>query len=157
MLASNKYNRGLRFEQFTIGDQFATASRTIRDSDIWAFSCLTGDWNPLHTDEEYCRTQQFKTRIAHGLLIVSIGTGLASQLLIFEGTSMGLLEARSSFLTAVKPGDTIRTIVKVIDKKEIQKYHDRGIITYECDILNQLNEKVVEMRWVVMIRKQGDG
>lgn len=150
-----EYNRGLRYEQFSIGDEFVTASRTITEADIWGFACLTGDYNPLHTDAEYCKTQQFGTRIAHGLLVLSIGTGLASQLLIFEGTSMGLLEASCSFFTTVKPGDTIRTIVKVIDKKEIKKYNDRGVITYECDILNQLDEKVAGMRWVVMIRKEG--
>jgi len=150
-----KYNRGLRFEQFNIGDEFVTASRTITESDIWEFSCLTGDWNPLHSDQEYCKNQPFKTRIAQGFLVLSIGTGLASQLLILEGTSMGFLETSCSFVATVKPGDTIRTIVQVIDKKEIKKYNDRGIITYDCDILNQLDKKVAGMRWIVMIRKEG--
>jgi len=155
MAPKTDYNRGLRYEQFTVGDQFVTASRTITESDIWGFACLTGDYNPLHTDEEYCKNQQFGGRIAHGMLIVSIGTGLASQLLIFEGTSMGLLDARFSFTAAVRAGDTLRTVIRIIDKRKATKYHDRGIITYDCDILNQHDEKVAGMEWVVMIRKKG--
>ena len=155
MVPKTEYTRGLRYEQFTVGDQFVTASRTITEADIWGFACLTGDYNPLHTDEEYCKNQQFGSRIAHGLLVVSIGTGLASQLLILEGTSMGLLDARFSFSGVVRAGDTLRTVIRVIDKKETKKYHDRGIITYDCDILNQHDEKVAGMEWIVMIRKQG--
>jgi len=155
MAPKTEYTRGLRYEQFTVGDQFVTASRTITEADIWGFACLTGDYNPLHTDAEYCKSEQFGGRIAHGLLVVSIGTGLASQLLILEGTSMGLLDARFSFSEVVRTGDTLRTVIRVIDKKETNKYLDRGIVTYACDILNQRDEKVAGMEWVVMIRKQG--
>jgi acyl dehydratase len=155
MVAKTEYNRGLRYEQFNVGDEFVTASRTINECDIWQFACWSGDWSPIHTDEEFCKTQQFGTRIAHGLLTVAIGTGLANQLLAFEGTSMALLETTSRLTGVVKPGDTIRVIIKVVDKKETKKYPDRGIITYDCRIYNQRDEKVVEMRWVLMIRKEG--
>lgn len=154
MDAKSKYNQGLRFEQFNIGDRFVTASRTITESDIWGFSCLTGDWNPLHSDEEYCAAGRFGTRIAHGLLVTSIGAGLASRLLIFEGTAVALLETHSTFLSAVKPGNTIRAVVGVTGKKEIEEYRDRGIVIFECDILNQDNETVARTNWVVMILKQ---
>jgi acyl dehydratase len=155
MVPKTEYNRGIRFEKYSIGDEFTTASRTITEADIWAFTCLTGDWTPIHTDEEFCKTQQFGTRIAQGLLVVSIGTGLANQLLMFEGASMALLESTARLTGIVKAGDTIRTIVKVVDKKETKKYPDRGIVTFDWNVYNQRDEKVAECRWVLMIRREG--
>jgi acyl dehydratase len=154
MVLQTTYNKGIRFEDYNVGDEFVSASRTITESDIWMFASLTGDFTPLHTDEEFAKKGPFGTRIAHGLLTVVIGTGLANQTLMFEGTSMALLDSSARYLGVVKPGDTIRTIVKVADKKETQKYQDRGIVTFDWFVYNQKDECVVQARWVLMIRKK---
>lgn len=155
MVAKSEYKRGLTFEQFNIGDEVVTASRTINECDIWQFACWSGDWSNLHTDEEFAKTGQFGTRIAHGLLVASVGIGLINQTLIFEGVSMALLEMSMSFFQPVKAGDTLRSIVNVLDKKESKKYPDRGIITYRTDVYNQRDEKVAEIKHVNMIKREG--
>ena len=49
------YNKGIIYEDLKVGDEFVSASRTLTESDIWLFSCWSGDYNPLHTDEEFCK------------------------------------------------------------------------------------------------------
>ena len=101
-----------------VGDEFYTASRTITEADVVNFAGLSGDYNPLHTDEEWARKNTpFETRIAHGVLIQSIATGLANQLGIFEGSTIAVIEMTSRFVGAVKFGDTIHTVLKVAEKK----------------------------------------
>ncbi|TDA68014.1 MAG: hypothetical protein D9V47_08885 [Clostridia bacterium] len=72
--------QGLYFEDFAPGQEFLTARRTVTETDIVNFAGLSGDFNPLHTDEEYAKTTPFGRRIAHGLLISSISSGLQNQL-----------------------------------------------------------------------------
>jgi len=83
--------KGKTFNEFTEGDIFYTASRTITETDVVNFAGLSGDFNPLHTDQTFGEKTPFKGRVAHGLLGVAIGSGLANQLGIFEGTTIALL------------------------------------------------------------------
>ena len=71
---------GLYFEDFSIGQTFTTPARTITEADVVSFSGLSGDYNPLHTDETYASQTIFKQRIVHGMLLVSIMTGLTARL-----------------------------------------------------------------------------
>jgi len=50
---------GKYFEEFNIGDKYITASRTVTEADIVAFAGLSGDYNPLHTDEEFMKNTPF--------------------------------------------------------------------------------------------------
>ncbi len=83
--------KGKTFNEFKVGDKFTTASRTITEADVVNFAGLSGDFNPLHTDEEFGKSTPFKGRVAHGMLSVAVATGLANQLGIFEGTTIALL------------------------------------------------------------------
>lgn len=64
------------FEDYEIGSKFVTSARTVTETDIVNFAGLSGDWFPLHTDEEYARKTVFKGRVAHGMLTLSIASGL---------------------------------------------------------------------------------
>jgi len=146
--------RGKTFDDLNPGDEFYTASRTITEADIVNFAGLSGDFNPLHTDETFAQTTPFGTRIAHGALIQAVSTGLANQLGIFEGTTIAVLEIVSRFTGAVKIGDTVRTVLKVREKKESKK-PDRGIVNVELKVLNQREESVLEGSWLIMlVRKE---
>ena len=147
------YNRGIVYEKYNVGDEFVSASRTLTESDIWQFASWSGDFHPLHTDEEFCKKGPFGGRIAHGLLVASIGTGLANQTLMFEGTSMALLNFTAKYLRVAKPGDTLRTIVKVTDMKDSKKYKDRGIVTFDWTVYNQRDEGICEAQWKLMIKR----
>jgi acyl dehydratase len=147
------YNKGIVFEDYSVGDEFVSASRTLTESDIWMFACWSGDYNPLHTDEEFGRQGPFGGRIAHGLLTACIGTGLANQTLMFEGTSMALLSSTARYTGVARAGDTLRTVVRVTDKKDTKKYADRGIVTFDWTVYNQRDEAVCEAQWVLMIKR----
>jgi len=144
--------KGLRFEQFEIGRKFETRRRTITEADIVLFAGLSGDYNPLHTDEEFMKSGPFGGRIAHGMLCASIATGLGNQLGIFEGTTVAVLEIDVKFKGAAKPGDTVRLVMEVADRKESSK-PDRGVVIFDCTLLNQRDETVIESRWVALMRR----
>jgi len=144
--------KGKTFNEFKVGDEFTTASRTITEADVVNFAGLSGDFNPLHTDEEFGKSTPFKGRVAHGMLNVAIATGLANQLGIFEGTTIALLSVTINYKGAIKFGDTIHLVLKVADKKETSK-GDKGIVTFDTFVHNQKDEPIVEGQWVVMLRK----
>jgi len=145
--------RGLTFDQMKVGDEFYTASRTITEADVVSFAGLSGDYNPLHTDEEWVKANTaFGGRIAHGVLIQAIATGLANQLGIFEGTTIAVIEMTTRFVGAVRFGDTIRTVLKVAEKKESKKA-DRGIVTVAIEVRNQKDEAVLQGNWLVMLKR----
>lgn len=146
--------RGRTFDDFELDEEIMTASRTVTEADVVNFAGLSGDFNPLHTDESFAAKTPFKTRIAHGMLSMAVATGLANQMGIFEGTTLALLSQTIKYTGAVKFGDTIRLKLKVGEKKESSK-PDRGIITFDNEILNQNDEVVCETQWVLMMtRKQ---
>ena len=71
-------NRGLTYDQFNLGDVFVSPGRTVTEADVVAFAGLSGDFNPLHTDEEFAKATPFSGRIAHGMLILSYAVGLVA-------------------------------------------------------------------------------
>jgi acyl dehydratase len=144
--------RGRTFDQFELDEVITTARRTITEADIVNFAGLSGDFNPLHTDEEFAKETPFGTRIAHGMLVASIATGLANQLGVFEGTTIALMEQTVRYRGAVLPGDTIHLELRVADKKETSK-PDRGVITFAAAVKNQRDEAVIEGEWVLLMRR----
>ena len=144
--------KGKTFDEFKVGNEFTTASRTITEADVVNFAGLSGDFNPLHTDEEFGKSTPFKGRVAHGMLSVAIATGLANQLGIFEGTTIALLSMTINYKGAVMLGDTIHLELKVAEKKETSK-DDKGIVTFDTIVYNQDNKPIVEGQWVVMLQR----
>jgi acyl dehydratase len=145
--------KGKFFDDFEVGAVFETARRTITEGDVALFAGLSGDYNPLHTDEEFMKSSQFGGRIAHGMLLAGVATGLANQLGIFEGTSIAVLEITLKWTAPVRFGDIVHLILKVAEKKESSK-PDRGTVIFDCELLNQRNEKVMESRWTVLLKRQ---
>jgi acyl dehydratase len=144
---------GLFFEEFEQDKEYVTRARTVTEADVVAFAGLSGDFNPLHTDAELMKGSQFGERIAHGMLVSSIGTGLSSQMGWFEGTTVALLEVTFRFKGPVKFGDTVRLALKVRDKRETSK-PDRGILVLDATVLNQRDEAVIEGQWTTMMRRK---
>ena len=76
-MAVTKQTQGRYFEELAVGEVVESPGRTITEADVVFFANLSGDFNPLHTDAEYARTTTFGERIAHGLLGLSVASGLA--------------------------------------------------------------------------------
>ncbi len=147
---------GLYWEEWKIGAEFVTSARTITETDIINFAGISGDYNPLHIDEEFCRNTQFGTRIAHGPLIYSIATGLIFQLHLYDDTLIAFLGFDSlKFTKPVKIGDTIHARVEVIEKRETSK-SDRGIMKRLLQVLNQNNELVQEGVQAFLLKRKSN-
>lgn len=146
-----QYNRGKRFDDWVIGEELETPGRTITEADIVNFACLTGDFDPLHTNEEFAKNTVHGGRIAHGALVYSFGIGLMNQLHYGEGTTVGYLGGDIKFTSTVRAGDTIHVVSKCVGKRLSRSKPDRGIVEHETRILNQRGEVVCEQHGTVMV------
>ncbi len=146
---------GLYFEELNIGDEFISPGRTITEADVCMFAGLSGDYNPLHTDQEYAEKETvFGTRIAHGMLGLSILTGLIGRIGVSEGTAIAFLGFEDwKFTRPIFFGDTVHLKLSIVDKKETSK-PDRGIITRQLDLINQKGEVVQTGISKLMVKRQ---
>jgi|TARA_B100000530_G_scaffold226655_1_gene146209 acyl dehydratase len=145
---------GMFWEEWEIGAEFQTASRTITEADVVNFAGISGDYNPLHIDEEFCKQTQFGTRIAHGPLVYSIAAGLLFQLHLYDDTLIAFLGFDSlKFTLPVKIGDTVRVRVEVLEKRETSK-PDRGVMKRLLQVLNQRDEIVQEGVQAFLLKKK---
>jgi len=146
--------RGLLFEQFNLGDNFVSQGRTVTEADVVQFAGLSGDFNPLHTDAEFGKSAPTGGRIAHGMLVASMATGMANWLGVFEGTTLALMEQVFQYKAPVKFGDTLHLELSVADKKETSK-PERGVVVFEARIFNQESKAVLEGRWTLLMMRGG--
>jgi acyl dehydratase len=146
--------RGRTFEEFVIDEEIVSGVRTVTEADVVNFARLSGDFQPEHMNEEYARKGPLGARVAHGLLVLSMATGLLNQTGAFEGTSIAILEMTARFVKAVKFGGTVRAIQKIVGKKETSK-PDRGVLTTRITVLNQDDQTVLEADLVMLLYRRG--
>ena len=147
----------LYFEDFQVGQRFTTPARTVTEADIVNFAGVSGDFNPIHTDAEFAKGTPFGERIAHGLLVLAMLTGLRQRTGHFEGTLIAWLEIRSyRFLKPVLIGDTVHGETEILEKRETSR-PDRGILVQRVRVLNQKGEVVQEGEFVTLVRRREGG
>ncbi|MFT3800172.1 MAG: MaoC/PaaZ C-terminal domain-containing protein [Burkholderiaceae bacterium] len=146
--------RGRYFEDFEVGSEFSTPARTITSTDIVNFACLSGDFNEVHTNHEYCKTTAFGEPIAHGPLVYAIAAGLQYASGVNDGTLLALLQIDGWKMNSpVKHGDTIHMRTKVLDKKPSSKT-DRGVVSLLRQIINQEGSIVQQMTATLLYRRR---
>lgn len=145
-------SRGLTFEQFEIGAVYRSPARTVTEADVVQFAGLSGDFNPLHTDAAFAAETPFGERIAHGMLVAAMATGMANWTGVFEGTTLALMEQVIQYKGPVRFGDTVHLQLTVAEKKETSK-PDRGIVLFDTQVLNQEGQAVQSGRWTLMMRR----
>lgn len=145
---------GKFFEDIEVGEKYSTPARTVTEADILNFAGLSGDFNAIHTDEVFCRQLGLPGRIAHGLLTLSILTGLNERVGFTEGTILAFLGMNNlSFGKYVTPGDTIHAEVEVTGKRESSK-PGRGIVISRLTGVNQDGDTVLGCETAIMIRRR---
>ena len=149
--------RGMWFEEFESGQTFTSPARTVTEADIVAFAGLSGDFNQIHTDAEYSNTQPFGQRVAHGLLVLSIASGLAVQIGVLEGTIIAFREIdKWKFTKPVFIGDTIHVVMEVKESKHIPRLNG-GIVVIQLSVRNQSDEVVMKGNWTALMHSKPEG
>jgi acyl dehydratase len=140
-------------EDLTEGLKIETERRVVTAADIDAFVELSGDRNPLHTDDDYARAAGFAGRIAHGLLVLSVESGLSSEA---DDWAIGTyLEESRRFVEPVLPGDEISSVSEVTGLRRSASKPDRGIVTLHVETRNQRGEVVLDGTDVIMVGARG--
>lgn len=151
----SKQIRGMYFEDFTVGQVIETPRRTMTSTDIVNFACLSGDFNGIHSDFEYCKTTPFGEPIAHAPLVYAIMGGLQYASGVNDGTllaALGIDEWRMH--KPVVHGDTVHMRSVVETKRESSK-PDRGIVSFKREFVNQHGDVVQTMKATFMYRRRG--
>jgi acyl dehydratase len=141
------------FEEFDVGLEIVTSARTITETDIVNFAGLSGDFNFIHTNAEAAGQSPFGARVAHGMLVASIATGLAVQQGFIDGTTLAFRELTWKFTKPVFIGDTIYTKIKVIETKPMRRLGG-GLVEFEARVLNQSDEVVHKGQWRMLIQSK---
>lgn len=138
------------FEEFELNHTRQTRGRTITETDIVIHAGQSGDFFPHHMDEEWCKTQPFGRRIAHGTLIFTVAIGLTADSI--NEVSMTYGYERLRFIKPVFINDTIRVNITIKDKKEHKK-PEYGLVTELVECFNQHNELVMLCEHILMVKK----
>jgi acyl dehydratase len=143
---------GYFFEDLHEGDTFVSAARTVTEADLVAFAGISGDFNPIHMDAVFSSNGRYGQRVVHGLLGMSIATGLLDRMGIFDGTMVAMLEINEwRFLAPVFIGATVR-LEMIIEGKRRTSSGDTGILQRRLRLLDQDDQVLQEGAITVMVR-----
>ncbi|WP_319406811.1 MaoC/PaaZ C-terminal domain-containing protein [uncultured Desulfosarcina sp.] len=148
------HSRGLYFEDFSAGQQYATDRRTITEADHINFTTSFGFFEPLFMDRAYVADETpYKRPIVPGALTFSMAEGLTILSGILHGTGLAFLGVDLKVIKPVFIGETIKVDIDVVDKRQTQK-PDRGIVSFLHRVSNQDDEPVMEYAIKRMIRRK---
>ena len=140
------------WEDFEVGSRHSTTTRTITEEDHTEFCNVVGYDVPAFVDEKQAKTGSFGGRICPSHLIMSFATAMTGRL--FSATVIALVGLeRGKFMAPVRPGDTIRTEVEVLEKKPTSNTA-RGIIKFRDHVLNQRDELVLQVDKIVLLKRR---
>ncbi|MCM3715519.1 MaoC family dehydratase N-terminal domain-containing protein [Alkalihalobacillus oceani] len=145
-------NKPIYYEQYQIGDTRSAYGRTITEADIVLHAGQTGDFYPHHMDAEWCKTQEFQRRIAHGTLIFSVGIGMTAGDINPVAFSYGYDRLR--FIKPVFIGDTIYAKVTIKEKRDHPKRTNSGFVVELVEVINQHDELVLVCEHLLLTEKQ---
>jgi 3-hydroxybutyryl-CoA dehydratase len=130
-----------RYADLKIGDR-ASIAKTITETDVILFAGLTGDFNPVHINDEFAKNSKFERRVAHGILCAGlisavIGTDLPGVNSIYLGQQL-------KFVGPVYIGDTLTAEVEITSKRD-----DKKVVTLRTTVRNHRGENVIEGEAVI--------
>lgn len=133
--------RRVYLEDIEPGHEFVSARRTVTEADIAAFCGVSGDFNALHTDDLFvARETPFRGRIAHGLLVLAISSGLRSE--VDDWVVIAYLEEQRRFVAPTYPGDTVEARFRIDSTRPSRSRPGTGIVTMTVEVVNDRGEVV---------------
>ena len=143
---------GKHYDEVAVGESFGS-SLTVTETHLVLAAGLFDDFNPLHVDERFARESRFGGRILHGPFtsaLVSAPVGM-----YFHSTAIAYLEHACRFKAAVRPGDTLKTTWKIVDKLD-KPQHAGGIVVLTCACHNQDGTLVVEADGKILVQSRAE-
>jgi len=136
-----------KYDEFEIGDA-ASITKTVTEADVTLFAGITGDFNPLHVNEEFAKKTQFGKRLVHGcfssgLISAVIGMKLPGPGALYGGQNM-------KFVKPVFIGDTLTAKATIIEKFT-KKDGQLKFLKLQTDVFNQDDVKVTEGEATVIV------
>ncbi len=151
MTETLSFKRGQYFEEFEVGQKIITVGRTVAESDIFNFAGFSGDYNQIHTDAEFAKGTPFGQRVAHGLLGLSIASGLAMRTGMLEGTVIAFREINHwKFIAPVFIGDSLHVEMEVMETKALPRIGG-GSVVITLDVKKQSGETTMKGNWTVLV------
>jgi acyl dehydratase len=142
------------FEDYEVGEKRSTVGRTITEADIVLHAGQTGDFFPHHMDAEWCATQPFKRRMAHGTLILSVAVGMTASDINPRSMSYGYDRIR--FVNPVFIGDTITVTAEITEKLDhLKRPAEYGYVHEKVTATNQQGDVVIVLTHLYLTDKRG--
>jgi acyl dehydratase len=142
------------FEDYQIGSARETTGRTMTEADIVLHAGQTGDFFPHHMDAEWCATQPFERRVAHGTLVMSMAVGMTAGDINPRAMSYGYDRVR--FVRPVFIGDTLTVRAEITSKSDHRKRpHELGMVEETVTVTNQESEVVLVLVHLYVVEKRG--
>ncbi len=142
---------GRYFEEFQVGEKVTTTSRTVTEADIMSFATLSGDNNRIHTDAEFSRTGPFGKRVAHGLLGLSLASGLLWKTGILDGTVIAFREVNEwKFVKPVFIDDVVHAELEALETKALPRIGG-GSVVVGVELKNQDNDVCMKGKWTLLV------
>jgi 3-hydroxybutyryl-CoA dehydratase len=144
----------VHLEDLQRGQEFASAGRTITDADIMAFAGVSGDFNELHTNDEWVRANTpFTGRIAHGLLILSIASGLRTPT-IDALAVLAYMSVERSFTGPTYVGDTISALWRIDEVRPSKSHKNAGVVALDIEVRKTAGAIVQRGRDVYLVARR---
>jgi acyl dehydratase len=140
------------FEEYEVGFSRRTMGRTITEADVVLHAGQTGDFYPHHMDAEWCKTQEFGQRMAHGTLIFSVAVGMTAGAINPRAMSYGYDRLR--FVRPVFIGDTITVTATIKERRDHPRRADHGIVAEALEVLNQRGETVLVCEHLYLVQRR---
>ena len=135
-----------------LGAAFTSPGRTVTEADIGTYAGLSGDYNELHTNEEFAKTTPYGKRIAHGLLILGMQSGLGTRAMPKALPILAFLGIKEwNFRKPVFIGDTISVRVTLAAARRSSKAPTQIIADWKREVLNQRGELVQDGTQVLLL------
>lgn len=145
--------RGRYFEEFEVGYTMVTAGRTVTETDVVNFAGISGDFTQIHTNAEYARDHLYGQRIGHGLLGLSICSGLLVQSGLIEGTILAFRDLTWKFSLPVIIGDTLHARAVVEEVKPLPRMSG-GAVILAIEVINQDGKIIQSGKWMALVQSK---